>query len=41
MLVPIRVRDTLAGLGSAMENLRTGDDKVSSKEYVVVYYMSL
>ena len=41
MLVTIRKRDGLIGLGGAMENLRTGDDKVSSKEYMVVYYMSL
>lgn len=41
MLVPIRLRDTLTGLGGSKENLRVKDDKVSSKEYMVVCYMSL
>ena len=41
MLVPIRLRDTLTGLGGSKENLRAEDDKVSSKECMVVYYMSL
>ena len=41
MLVPIRLRDTLTGLGGATENLSAGDNKVLSKEYMVVYYMSL
>lgn len=43
MLVPIRLRDTLTGLGGLRGNpcKKTGDDKVSSKEYMVVRYMSL
>ena len=41
MLVLIKERDTLIGLSDVMENLIVGDDKVSSKEYMVVYYMSL
>ena len=41
MLVLIKERDTSIGLSNVMENLSVGDDKVSSKEYMVVYYMSL
>ena len=41
MLAPVKKRDTSTGLGGSTGNLRVGDDKVSLKKYVVVWYKSL
>lgn len=39
---PVVLRDTLNGLyGGLMGNLKAGEDKVSSKEIIVVWYESL